>query len=244
MTKIRIFLSTLLAILAFASFQVASAATITSSLGNTASGLVDGSTPAGFMLGGIQSGQPAPFNAACGSDAVGPNCSASWSHVYGAIADPILSASLSIGIVDHDSAAEGNQLASFSLDGSDFVTPMGALFEGSGGGDGEYNVYTLDLLGAGLSTADLADGLLMVALGLGGPGQTTCTLAFACPEEPVVPVVLASLFNGANLIFSTLAIETRDGPLPVIPIPAAAPLFASALVLFGLYRRRIQRKDV
>ena len=241
MTKFRIYLPTLFAILAFAGMQAASAATITSSLGNTASGLSDGSVPATFLFNGIQSGQAAPFDQACGGD-VTANCDTGWTHSYAAIADPILSASLTIGIVDHDSAAEGDQVGAFSLDGTDGTFALNSLFNGSGGLDGMYNEYTLDL-GPGLFV-DLTDGSLMVLLALGGPGLTTCTLAFACPDEPVLPAVLQTFFNGANLIFSTLTIETQDIAPPAIPIPAAAPLFATALALFGLYRRRVQRKDV
>ncbi|MDH3388026.1 MAG: hypothetical protein OEN02_08975 [Gammaproteobacteria bacterium] len=232
MTKFRIYLPTLLAILAIAGFQVASAATITITLGNDTPGFSDGSVPPLIpQILGAQSGQPAPFDVGKGSDLFA-NLSESWTFNYGAIADPITAATLTLGIVDHDSAATGSQVGSFSIDGNDLTGVLDAAFEtGGGSADGEYNVYSLSL---GASTLlDLLDGSALVNLALAGPGLQTALFGGAVSE---------TANNGAHLIFSTLSIETAA--LPAIPIPAAAPLFATALALFGLYRRRVQRKDV
>src|SRR5205085_10931811 len=54
-------------------------------------------------------GQTAPFNAYIGSDPTGPNFSATWAFRYALLA--LAGATLAIGIVDHDSAAAGNQVA-------------------------------------------------------------------------------------------------------------------------------------
>lgn len=240
MTKIRNKFLTATLLLVLGGLQAAAAATITTTLGNTTPGFNDGDTPDVFPdVIDAQTGQDAPFNASCGGDVVANgNCSTSWLFSYIAPADPILSASLTLGIVDHDSAASGSQLGSFTLDTfSDLTALLDTEFEATGGGDGMYNVYTIDLAGF---FADLADGSALISLALQGAGLQTCTLVFICPGAPVVS---ETAFNGANLIFSTLTIETRDTTIPPVPLPAAAPLFLSAIAAFGLYRRRVLRTE-
>ena len=241
MTKIRNKLLTATFLLALGGFQVATAVTITTTLGNTTPGFNDGDTPDVFPdVIDAQTGQDAPFNASCGSDVAANtgSCSTGWLFSYSAPADPILSASLTLGIVDHDSAAGGSQLGSFTLDTfSDLTARLDTEFEATGGGDGMYNVYTIDLAGF---FADLADGSALISLALQGNGLQTCTLIFICPGAPVVS---ETAFNGANLIFSTLTIETQDITIPPVPLPAAAPLFLSAIAAFGLYRRRVLRTE-
>jgi len=231
MTKIRNRFLTATFLIALGGLQTASAAIITSSLGNAAPAYNDGDSPAVFTLGQVG---PAPFDGPYGTDGLfGGNFSQSWSHSYGAIADPILSASITIGIYDHDSAASGSQLSLFNVDGTNLTTSLDNMFEEAGdGADGMYNEYTVSL-GAGLFP-DLADGLAEVMLDLQGPGLVfeLAGLFGGCGC-----IVETPTSNGANLIFSTLTIETRD--IPVIPIPAAAPLFASALILMGIFRRRV-----
>jgi len=229
-------------LLALGGLQAAAAATVTTSLGNATSGLVDGSTPPLLFAGSIQeaqNGQVSPFDTSYGTDGSllfgATNFSASWIFNYGAILDPILSASLTIGIYDHDSAADGSQLDSYDIDGNDIKTPLDALFEASGGDDGMYNEYTISLLGAPLF-ADLADGTATVSLTLQGLGMVPTLFPLPGPNPPTVTDT-----NGANLIFSTLTIET--GSIPAVPIPAAAPLFLSAIAAFGLYRRRVLRSQ-
>jgi hypothetical protein len=239
MMKIRNKILTATLLLAFGGLQAAAAETFTGSIGNTASGLSDGDIPTGVQIGNIIAGQAAPFfNQGCGADVLANpgNCSAIWSlSVVGAITDPILSASLTLGIVDHDSDAGGSQLGSFTVDGNSLTGALDAEFEGAGGLDGMYNVYTIDLAGF---FADLADGSALISLALQGDGLQTCTLVFLCSGAPVVS---NTDFNGANLIFSTLTIETLDTTIPPVPLPAAAPLFISAHFLMGIYRRRVLR---
>ena len=242
MTNIRIRFLTTAFLLALGGIQAAAAATITSTLGNPTPGYGDGDSPLPFALN--QTGPAPVFDRSIGNDVLQDDTfSATWTHSYGAIADPILGASITIGIWDHDSAAEGSQLAGFSIDTTDVTSALNVLFEQPGHGlDGMYNEYTVTLGAA--TFADLSDGSAILSLALLSPGLTTCTLAFLCPEEPVVPALVETIGNGAALIFSTLTIETQEISPPAIPIPAAAPLFATALALFGLYRRRVQRKDV
>lgn len=234
MTIIKNALLTITALIALGGFQAASAVAISNSLGNTTPGFNDGDTPAVFVVGGAQSGQPVPFDTGYGTDGLfGGNFDQNWTHNYGAILGPIQSASITIGIYDHDSSASGSQLSAFSIDGNDLTSSLDTLFETAGDGlDNMYNVYTINL-GAALF-ASLADGSALVALALMGPGQVPDLFGGGISETNT---------NGANLIFSTLDIEYRDPNLPPIPVPAAAPLFLTAIAAFGLYRRRVLRNQ-
>ena len=240
MTKIRNKFLTATFLLALGGFQAATAATITTTLGNNAPGFADGSTPplaAPLLDPGAdtilktQSGQASPFDAGKGSDLF-TNLSESWTFNYAQITDTIVSASLALGIVDHDSAATGNQVALYEINDNGLTSALNTEFETSGGADGEYNIYTL-ALGSSVF-ADLTNGLTIIELTLAGPGLQTALFGGAVSETS---------FNGAHLIFSTLTIETRDPSIPAVPIPAAAPLFLSAIAAFGLYRRRVLRSQ-
>ena len=166
----------------------------------------DGATPTtgAFLTAG--SGEPAPFNGVfSGSDVTGPNFSASWTFSYSAIVDTITGGSLKFGIYDHESAASGNQVASFTVNGVDFTGALNTLFESHGGTSREDNVYTLALPS---SLAGLASGTVNVSLSLAGPGLGLFG------ETP---------FNGAALDFSTLDIATA------VPEP-----LSSTLLLIGV----------
>jgi len=140
------------------------------------------------------SGQPAPFNAFCGSD-ITANCSASWTFNYTIPAgDTITCATLTLGILDIDSAATGNQIGSFTLDGTDDLTALlNSASEGLNGGLGapnsQYDVLTISIPGTDFT--DLGTGAATFALTLQGPG---------------LGVIGNTAFNGAGLDFSTLDI--------------------------------------
>ena len=208
----------------------AHATIITASLGNTSPGFNDGDTPTVPMVGAAQSGQPAPFNQGYGTDGLfGGNFAQSWTHAFAAIADPIISASLTIGIYDHDSAASGSQLDLFTVDGNALTADLDSLFEAGGGStDLEYNVYTIDLAGL---LGDLADGSVTIVLNLDGPGLVTPLFPLPGPNPPE-----ETASNGANLIFSTLTIETQNGEVAV-PEPGTLSLSLLAFSML-LWRRR------
>lgn len=197
-------LRTLAAFALLAGSQFALAATVVT-LGDQ--DFADGATPTtgAFLTAGT--GEPAPFDGVFnGSDVSGPNFSASWTFSYGAIADTITGGSLIFGIYDHESAASGNQVASFTVNGIDLTGALNTLFESHGGGSRENSVYTLALP---VSTfAGLASGTFNVSLSLAAPGLGLFG------ETP---------FNGAALDFSTLDIATA------VPEP-----LTSTLLLFGI----------
>lgn len=205
----------------------AQAGVITSNLGNTASGLVDGNTYALVpTLLAVQAGQPAPFDAGKGNELFS-NLNETWTHNFGAIADTILSATISFGIVDHDSAATGNQVALFSVDSADLTGALNTAANAAGeGADGQYDIYTFNLT----NFADLADGLANIALTLTGPGLQTALIGGGVSE---------SSFNGAHLIFSTLTINTEDSG----QVPEPSTLAVSMLGLAAMGWRQRRRKS-
>ncbi|WP_230970525.1 PEP-CTERM sorting domain-containing protein [Nitrogeniibacter aestuarii] len=211
----------------------AQAALITSSLGNTASGFLDGDIPSLFAISPVQSGQAAPFDAALGNEAglAGSNAAGSWTHTFGAISDPIVSASLEIGLIDHDSQASGDQVALFSVDGVALTTEMNLLLEGHGGATAEFNTYTIDLTAL---AASFADGSADITLNLQGPGLTPCLFGCTTP-------VVETTFNAAYYIFATLTIQTRDTPPPPNGVPEPTSLALLGLGMGALAWRRKHR---
>ena len=209
------------------------AALITSTLGSdpSASGFVDGQILTIFDLLGLPTPMTYDTNTN-GSDPI-ENYDSTWTHSFGAITDTILSAQLTIGIYDHDSASAGNQLGAFGLDGTDFTATLDGLFEGSGGANNEYNVYSI-ALGAGFF-AQLVDGTLAAALALSGPVESPGLL-------PTFPNQIDA-FNGAQLIFSSLSITTQDAGNPGGPDPIPEP-GALSLLLAGLGILLAKRKTV
>lgn len=151
-------------------------------------------------------GEPAPFGLIIGGDSdTGPNFSASWTFSYGAIADTITGGSLTLGIYEHDSAAAGDQVASFTVNGVNLTGALNTLFNAHGGASKEDNVYTLTLPSS--TFAGLASGTVNVSLSL----QKGSDL-FG-PTD----------YNGAGLDFSTLNVATA------VPEP-----LSSTLLLIGL----------
>lgn len=162
-------------------------------------------------------GEPAPFDMFIGSD-VGADFSASFTFNFAA--DTYTAASLTFGIFDHDSAAAGDQVALFSLDGVDLTTELNALLNASGGANLEDNVYTIGLTGSALTAVQ--DGAATFMLTLQGP----------------LPSPFAGLpdlqFNGAGLDFATLDVQAQ----PAVPEPSTWVLLTLGLAGIAWRRRR------
>jgi hypothetical protein len=198
------------------------AASFTFTLGSQAPSFTDGQTPIGVATYNTAvAGNAAPFNGFIGSDVAGPNFSASWSYSYLPIADTIASATLSLGLYDADTGATGNQVASFTLSGTDLTASLNASFEslhgGTGAANAEYDVMTVNLPAS--TFAALRTGTLTLALSLQAPG---------------LGVLGAAPFNGAGLDFSTLTINTQAA----VPEPGTCALLALGAATLGWAKRR------
>lgn len=218
--------SYLVTILLLAASPVAlRAGLLTHTLGSAAPSFSDGQTGiAVATYNAAVAGNAAPFNGFIGADG-GPNFSAAWAYSYAAIGDPILSATLTLGVYDHDSSASGDQVSAFSLGGIDLTALLNTAFEGAGGTHGEYNIYTINL--PGTTFAALAGGTPGLSLALQAPG---------------LGVLGNTNFNGAGLDFSRLSITTDDGTNQgVIPEPSTWMLLGTgvAALVFG---RRLRRR--
>lgn len=195
---------------------------ISTSVGNTSSGFTVGQSVSSGLFTTTNGTQAAPFNALCGSDApsMGTSCSTSWTFDYTVPAgDTITGAIFTLGIEDIDSAASGNQVASFTLDGTDDLTGLlNTASEGLNGGAGapnnQYDILTVIIPGSDLTA--LSDGSAVFALALAAPG---------------LGVIGNSPSNGAGLVFSTLDITATPGSTPPPPAPEPA---TSALLLIGM----------
>ena len=158
----------------------------------------NGTTVGAGTFNTTDSGQPPPFNTFCGVD-TSANCSASWTFTYSNLSGITLSvATLTLGILDIDSKATGNQVASFTLDGTDDLTSeMNTASEGLNGGTGapnsQYDVLTISI--PSTYFADLQSGTATFALTLQGPG---------------LGVLGNTTYNGAGLDFSSLYIDTPE----------------------------------
>jgi hypothetical protein len=204
-------------------------ADVITSLGNTASGLINGTHYAGAPILAAQSGQASPFNGPCGSDA-SVNCSASWTFAYilGA-GETVDAATLTLGIYDIDSAASGDQVGSFTLTGGDDLTSsLNAVSETLDGGSGSPNSY-YDVLEITIPTTSFTvlDG-----------GSATFNLALAGPG---LGILGNTTHNGASLIFSTLDLQT--GTASSVPEPSMWSLMLAGIVGIALFRARARQSS-
>ena len=206
----------MLFVLIFARSNSAGAAVITQTLGHQA--FPNGTKVALVPFATAHAGDPFPFDGTFfGSDPSGPNFSASWTFSYGALSN-ITAATLSLGILDSDSAAPGNQVASFVLNGSiDLTAPLNVAFEANPSANSFVNDYSITLDASAFS--QLGTGSATFALMLQGPG---------------LGVLGQTMFNGAALDFSTITITTQSVPEPSSMVLAG---FAAAALVVPLFRR-------
>lgn len=192
------------------------AGVVTQTLG-TSAGFADGSTNARVGAWNTDtSGNPAPFNGFNGSDTTGTSFAADWAFGYGVITDTILSATLTIGIYDIDSAASpNNQVASYTEGSVDLTALLNAVSAGLNGATGavnnEYDILTITLPSS--TFADLAAGSPIITLDLQGPGLGTLG---------------STTSNGAGIDFSTITIDTQAAASPT-PEPASFALLLAGL---------------
>jgi hypothetical protein len=196
----------------------AGAAIVTQTLGHQA--FADGTKVALVPFAMAHAGDPAPFDGTFnGSDVSGPNFSASWTFSYGALSN-ITAATLALGILDSDSAAPGNQVVSFLLNGSiDLTVPLNDAFEANPSANSFVNDYTITLPGSAFS--QLGTGSATFALALQGPG---------------LGVLGQTTFNGAALDFSTITVTTQP-----IPEPSGVVLLCAGALVLAAYARQWAR---
>jgi hypothetical protein len=175
--------------------------------------------------------EPSPFNDFIGSDFDfadgGTDYSGTWTFTYTpfVLGTTINSASILIAIFDHDSSAAGNQVALFSVNGTPLTAELNTLFEGSGGTNFEYNIYTLNLPGSLFPS--LLGGSTTIILNLQGPGQVNL-VGFGLVETEA---------NGAGVDYSVLAIDYTE-PVSEIPEPTSTLLVGGGLLGLALAGRR------
>jgi hypothetical protein len=190
----------------------------------------DGSKPGSMVAAHLADpagdNDTAPFNGAIiGSDITGPNFSTSWTFSYSAPNGTVSSADIKFGIEDADSAAAGNQLLTFSVNGVSQFTALNNLMEApaganvNNGANGVYNVYDVTLDSNALAT--LAGGQAMVELALQGPG---------------LGVLGTTTFNAAALDFATFTLNYSSGP--ITPEPSYALLVVPVALGLLLFRGR------
>ncbi|HET6970505.1 MAG TPA: PEPxxWA-CTERM sorting domain-containing protein [Phenylobacterium sp.] len=167
------------------------------------------------------SADPAPFDLFNGLDGSGPDFSAGFTFNYAAPGGPVDSGLLVLGLYDGDTAAPGDQLALFTLNGIDLTSSLNAVFEATPSSNSQEVFYSLVLPSAVYS--QLATGAVTIGLDLKGPG---------------LGVLGQTAHNGAVLDFATLTVGSRDtGPSPT-PEPAAWGLMILGFGLAGAGLRR------
>lgn len=223
---------TLLLLSLIGAMNTVQAGSIVDTLGNGGSGLADDGIYELADILAVQSGQTAPFDAAIGNDLLGPNFSAAWQHSFGPVTDTISSAIFAFGIYDHDSAASGDQVSAFTINGFDLTAELNGLMNAPAqGGDAQFDIFALDLSQTILDS--LVGGTGDIALDLAGPGLVPTLFPLGSVNPPT-----ESAFNGAYLIYSSLDITTEDAPPSTVPETPVYLLLFLGLAMLIVSRRR------
>jgi hypothetical protein len=179
----------------------------------------DGQVVGSATFSAAAAGEPVPFDQIYGADsAAGPDFSKAWTFNFSA-GLTVLSASLTLGIWDNDSAAPGSQVNSFTLDATNnLTTVLDTAFEVSPGASNQIKIYTIVIP--------------PTALGAFDDGSATFSLTL----QNAVNVLNQTVHNGAGLDFSTLDLTTVDNQVAT-PEPSTWLLLASGLGGLAGYRR-------
>lgn len=229
----RIFLTAALLTSALTTTTTEAATTIVSDVGAAGHGFSDGDILSITDILGVGT------TAAAGGSDPSANFSGGWTHTFTIPMDPVIAAALTIGIYDSDAGgigldeSDGTTVVTAADEQLDFFTVGSAMtsvkpqllaagFELPGQAlNNQFEIYTIALPPSVFP--DFATGTLDVALGLKGPVFSPAGLPFLDD--------LVHDSNGANVIFSTLTIDTV-----AIPEPKALTGL-SALVPLVLRRR-------
>jgi len=188
------------------------AAVITQMLGTA--NYTNGETVGTGTFASNPSGDPAPFDRLIGDKTNGPNPSTSFTFAAygGAIASPISSATLEIGLYDGASPSPSTEVQFFTLNGTDNASVVTAALVGDPATRSVETYYTLNL--PSTDFAALATGTSTFALGFQGQGEG---------------LLGPSNFILFGLDFATLTINTGAVPPPSTPEPPSILLLLTGL---------------